>query len=104
LQIQQLQRSMRPISLNFANYGGDQMMERVRAVYQNGAFIPQVPFDFPENAEVELTVQSISSELPLISDDEQRAQLLQAIVRNMRNNPIPAQAPGFTREELHARP
>jgi predicted DNA-binding antitoxin AbrB/MazE fold protein len=79
------------------------MMERVRAVYQNGAFIPQARLDLPEEAEVELTVQAVSSETPQIGDDEQRARLLQAIVRNMQNNPIPAQSPKFTREELHAR-
>lgn len=79
------------------------MMERVRAVYQNGAFIPQVPFDLPEDVEVELTVQTISSEPAQNCDDERRAQLLQAIVRSMQNNPLPSQSPKLTREELHAR-
>ncbi len=79
------------------------MMERVRAVYQNGAFIPQIPFDLPEDAEVELTVQAISSEASQIADTEQRAQMLQAVVRSMQNNPIPSPSPKFTREELHAR-
>ncbi|MBD0368534.1 MAG: antitoxin family protein, partial [Flavisolibacter sp.] len=32
------------------------MNQRLRAIYQNGTFIPLEPFDLPEDSEVELTV------------------------------------------------
>lgn len=78
-------------------------MERVKAVYHNGTFIPQAPFALPEDTPVELTVHPILIEPPQIADEELRRQVLGEIVQSMMNNPIPAGAPRFTREELHAR-
>ncbi len=36
-------------------------------------------------------------------NNEKRADILQRMVERMKANPIPAQAPRFTREELHER-
>jgi hypothetical protein len=40
---------------------------------------------------------------PAVTDPEERKRIMSEIVENMRNNPIPADAPRFTREELHER-
>lgn len=48
-------------------------------------------------------VQPESSLPPAITDPEERARVIGEIVRSMQANPIPANAPRFTREELHER-
>ncbi|HEV7475319.1 MAG TPA: antitoxin family protein [Pyrinomonadaceae bacterium] len=80
------------------------MAQRLRAIYQNGAFVPQSPCDFPENSEVELVVERPHVLPPLVSDPADRKRILERLVERMRSNPIPADAPRhFTREELHER-
>jgi hypothetical protein len=46
-----------------------------------------------------------SSYLPLapVTETAERARLLQGLLERMKANPIPADAPRFTREELHER-
>jgi hypothetical protein len=41
--------------------------------------------------------------LPEITTPDDRARMIDKIVRSMQANPIPAEAPRFTREELHDR-
>ena len=79
------------------------MSQRLRAIYQGGAFIPQSPCDLPENSEVELIIETPHVIPPAVTDPEERKRIMSEIVENMRNNPIPADAPRFTREELHER-
>lgn len=79
------------------------MMQRLKAIYQNGAFVPQTPCDLPENSEVELTIHDSSTIPPEITDPAERKRILKQLVERMRANPIPADAPRFTREELHER-
>jgi predicted DNA-binding antitoxin AbrB/MazE fold protein len=79
------------------------MSQRLKAIYQNGAFIPQTPCDLPENSEVELVIESPRLRPPTVTDPEERKRILKELVQNMRDNPIPADAPRFTREELHER-
>jgi predicted DNA-binding antitoxin AbrB/MazE fold protein len=79
------------------------MSQRVTAVFQNGVFVPQQLCDLPEGSEVQLTLDDPYTMLPEISDPVERATLLKELVRCMRENPIPADAPRFTREELHER-
>jgi predicted DNA-binding antitoxin AbrB/MazE fold protein len=79
------------------------MSQRLKAIYQNGAFIPQGPCDLPENSEVELIIESPRVLPPKVTDPEERKRILKELVQNMRDNPIPANAPRFTREELHER-
>lgn len=80
------------------------MAQRLKAIYQNGAFVPQSPCDLPENSEVDLVIESPHVLQPLVTDPAERKRILERLVERMRSNPIPADAPGhFTREELHER-
>lgn len=77
------------------------MSQRLRAIYQGGAFIPQAPCDLPEGSEAELTIQQVNISQPAVADPGERRRILKEMVERMRANPIPADAPHFTREELH---
>lgn len=80
------------------------MSQTLKAIYRDGAFIPQTPCDLPEGAEVELTIQGPRLLPPKVTDPEERKRILEEMVERMRANPIPAGAPRrFTREELHER-
>jgi predicted DNA-binding antitoxin AbrB/MazE fold protein len=79
------------------------MSQRVRAIYQKGAFIPQTPCDLPEGSEVELTIHEPNIIPPIVTGPEEQKRLMDELIRNMRDNPIPANAPRLTREELHER-
>ncbi|HYJ87868.1 MAG TPA: antitoxin family protein [Pyrinomonadaceae bacterium] len=80
------------------------MAQRLRAIYQNGAFVPQSPCDLPENSEVDLVIERPHVLPPLVTDPDERKRLLEQLVERMRSNPIPDDAPRhFTREELHER-
>lgn len=80
------------------------MSQRLKAVYQNGAFIPHAPCDLPENSEVELTIHDPRDLPPTVTDPAERERIMAELIQNMRDNPIPADAPRrFTREELHER-
>lgn len=79
------------------------MSQRLKAIYQNGAFIPQVPCDLPDGSEVELTLHEPRTIPPRVTDPEERKRILARMIERMLANPIPANAPRFTREELHER-
>jgi predicted DNA-binding antitoxin AbrB/MazE fold protein len=80
------------------------MAQRLRAIYQNGAFVPQSPCNLPENSEVDLVIERPHVLPPLMTDPNERRRILDQLVERMRANPIPADAPRhFTREELHER-
>jgi predicted DNA-binding antitoxin AbrB/MazE fold protein len=79
------------------------MSQRITAVFHNGVFVPQQPCDLPEGSEVQLTIDDPYTIPPEITDPVERAALLTELVRCMRENPIPPDAPRFTRDELHER-
>ena len=79
------------------------MSQTLKAIYRDGAFIPQTPCDLPEGVEVELTIRESNMIPPTVTDPEERKRILKEMVERMRANPIPANAPRFTREELHER-
>ena len=79
------------------------MSQQVRAVFHDGVFVPQDPCDLPEGLEVRLTIDDPYTIPPEITDPAERAAVLKEVVRSMRENPIPANAPRFTRDELHER-
>ena len=79
------------------------MSQRLKAIYREGAFIPQMPCDLPEGAEVELTIHEANTLPPKVTDPEERKRVMSELIQNMLDNPIPADAPRFTREELHER-
>ena len=80
------------------------MSQTFKAIYRDGAFIPQAPCDLPEGVEVELTIHAPHIIPTKITDPEERKRILREVVENTRANPLPADAPRrFTREELHER-
>ena len=79
------------------------MTYRTKAVYRGGAFLPETPCNLPEDAEVDLLVQGPLLVPPSVTDPQQRAFILRQITERMKQNPIPAQAPRFTRDALHER-
>ena len=79
------------------------MSQTLRAIYRDGAFIPTTPCDLPEGAEVEITVRAPNLIPPVITNPEERERLMNELIQNMLDNPIPENAPRFTREELHER-
>jgi len=76
---------------------------RTKAVYRGGAFVPETRCDLPEEAEVDLLVQGPRLVPPTVTEREQRARVLRQVTERMKRNPIPAEAPRFTRDELHER-
>jgi len=76
----------------------------LRAVYRNGVFVPETACELPENSQVELIVQGPVIIPPSVADSQERARIRKGVVERMRQNPIPADAPRFTREQLHERP
>ena len=83
------------------------MSQRVKAVYQGGAFIPREPCSLADGSEVELIIEPQNVRPPEITDPEERKRVLDELVERMRNNPIPADAPPspekrFMNEELPA--
>lgn len=79
------------------------MAQRLKAIYQNGVFVPQTPCVLPEDSEVELTIHDPYTIPPKITDPAERARILKEVVRSMKDNPLPEGTPRFTREELHER-
>ena len=76
---------------------------RIRAVFREGKFVPEEPCALPEAAEVQLTVERPNIIPPAVTDPQERQRILQEVVQRMMANPIPANAPKFTRDELHER-
>jgi hypothetical protein len=80
------------------------MQETYQAVFRDGAFVPIVPCNLPNETRVEVVVRdSPRTTPPLVTDPDERARRMKALVERMQNNPIPANAPRFTRDELHER-
>jgi len=80
------------------------MSQKLKAVFHDGAFLPQERCDVSEGSEVELIVQGPFVVPPEVTDREERRRILAKLVQRMRRNPIPAGAPRFTREALHEPP
>lgn len=79
------------------------MPQALKAVYRSGTFILQTACNLPEGIEVELFVQSIQVVPPRITDIAARQNFLKLLVERMQQNPIPSNAPRFTRDMLHER-
>jgi len=75
----------------------------VTAVYRNGVFVPTTACDIPENTEVRVIVQGSTIIPPVVTDPAERARIRREVLELMKQNPIPADAPRFTREQLHER-
>lgn len=79
------------------------MPQTMKAIYRNGAFVPQTALDLPEGTEVELSIQPSMVVSPPISEPESKKQFLKILIERMQHNPIPMNAPHFTRDMLHER-
>ena len=79
------------------------MSQRLKAVYQGGAFRPQEPCNLPESSEVELIVEGPFVVPPEVRKPKDRTRIMKTVVRRMQRNRIPADAPRLTREALHER-
>lgn len=79
------------------------MAQSLKAIYRNGAFVPQTPCDLPEGAEVRLIIENPNLLPPGETDPAERKRILERMVKRMKDNPLSADAPRFTREELHER-
>ena len=79
------------------------MPQALKAIYRNGTFILQTACELPEGAEVELLVQSPQLVSPPITDPEIKRQFLKSLIARMQQNPIPMNAPQFTRDMLYER-
>ncbi|NJK64411.1 MAG: antitoxin family protein [Synechococcaceae cyanobacterium SM2_3_1] len=79
------------------------MPQALKAIYRNGTFILQTAFELPEGTEVELLIQSPQVASPPLVDVETKRQFLKSLVERMQQNPIPMNAPRFTRDMLHER-
>jgi hypothetical protein len=79
------------------------MPQALKAIYHSGTFILQTACDLPEGIEVELFVKSPQVVSPKIADIAARQNFLRLLVERMQQNPIPPNAPQFTRDMLHER-
>jgi hypothetical protein len=79
------------------------MNRNVKAIYRNGNFIVKEACNIPEGSEVDLIVQGPLVLPPAITDPVEVRRLLVEITERMKQNPLPEQAPRFTREDLHGR-
>ncbi|SPF53659.1 conserved hypothetical protein [Candidatus Sulfopaludibacter sp. SbA4] len=83
------------------------MPQIVKAVYEQGSFIPETPCDLPEGAKVVLMVQHGEREgmalPPEVTAPEERAAVLQSVVERMKRNPLPPDSRRFSRDEMHDR-
>jgi predicted DNA-binding antitoxin AbrB/MazE fold protein len=79
------------------------MPKTLKAIYHSGTFILQTACDLPEGVEVELFVKSPQVIPPRVADIDSRQDFLRLLVERMQQNPIPSNAPRFTRDMLHER-
>ncbi len=75
----------------------------VTAVYRNGVFVPTAHCDFPENAEVEVSLKGPTIIPPRVKDPDEQVRIRRKVLERMSSKPLSADAPRFTREELHER-
>jgi len=79
------------------------MNQKIKAIYRSGAFVPRETFHLPEESEVNLTIEGQITIPPQVADAAERARVAHQITERMRGNPIPDNAPLFTRDDLHGR-
>jgi hypothetical protein len=79
------------------------MLDSFRAVFRDGAFVPQTPCGLPDNSEVELSLLGPSISHPANEDANVRAAILKQVTQRMRDNPLPVAASTLTRDSLHER-
>ncbi len=79
------------------------MASFVKALYRNGVFVPTRACDLPENTEVQVWFHDPYVIPATVTDPIEAARIRREVLERMKQNPIPADAPRFTREQLHER-
>ena len=79
------------------------MEATLRAVYRNGVFVPTTACDLPEETEVDISLHRPTVIEPEITDPLEMERYMKEVVARMQENPVPLNAPRFTREEMHER-
>ena len=79
------------------------MFEEFDAVYRDGLFVPDEPCHLADNTRVRLTLGNALISPPLITDPAEYKRVMEEVVARMKANPIPPNAPKFTREQLNER-
>ena len=80
------------------------MSDLVKAIFEHGAFVPETPCDLPEGTRVLLAIQQEGLvQPPEVNTPEERARILLTVVERMKRNPLPPDAPRFSRDEMHDR-
>jgi hypothetical protein len=65
------------------------MTEKLKAIYKDGTFIPQVDFSLPNNTEVELSIYRYCSLQSDIIDPEARKEVLNNLLQRMKKSRNP---------------
>ena len=78
------------------------MADLVRAIFEHGAFIPELPCDLPEGTRVVLAVERIDNCVQPAESvrPEERKRILKRVVERMKRNPLPPDAPRFKRSDV----
>lgn len=76
---------------------------RIRAIFQDGKFVPVEPCQLPESQVVELTVESSRVVPPAVTDPIERAKAMDELIARMKAQPLRPDAPKLTRDEMHER-
>jgi predicted DNA-binding antitoxin AbrB/MazE fold protein len=80
------------------------MSNLVKATFEHGAFVPETPCDLPEGTRVLLAIRHEGLvQPPEVDAPEERARILLTLVERMKRNPLPQNAPRFSRDEMHER-
>ncbi len=79
------------------------METTVPVVFQNGVFVPTVPCNLPEHTEAKVVVQGPAIVPAKVRDPQERARIRRELAEQMQRTSLSADAPRFTREQLHER-
>jgi predicted DNA-binding antitoxin AbrB/MazE fold protein len=79
------------------------METTVPVVFQNGVFVPTVPCDLAEDTEAKVVLLGPTIIPATEKDPEERRRIARELMERMQRHPISADAPRFTREQLHER-
>lgn len=79
------------------------MIQRVKAIYRDGTFVPEESVELPDGAEVNLLVEAHSIIPPPVADPDERHRILNDLVDRMQLRTMMPTAPRPTRDELHER-
>ena len=79
-------------------------MNTVTAIFEHGTFRPEKPFDLPEGSRVTIAVGPLTASVaPPDLTTEERRKVRTRVVERMMRNPLPPDAPHFSRNDMYNR-